>query len=211
MVIGLVGRTNVGKSTLFNRLVGTYRAIVTDIAGTTRELLRESTAFEGRSVEVVDSPGLADFEDELQFIQQIINESDVLLFVVDGKGSVTQQDERIKELIVQAGKKPQTILVVNKLDKKVYRDDIAVFLADRYQLGFETVLPLSAQQHEGLEELSETLHELVRAADVEETQEPGEDESPVVPLAIVGRPNVGKSTLLNTLSGEYLAHVQDTP
>lgn len=211
MIIWLVGRTNVGKSTLFNRILWTYRAIVTDIAGTTRELLRDIVDLDGRRLEIVDSPWLADFEEELQFISQIINESDIVLFVVDGKGGVTQQDERIKELIVQAWKKHATMLVVNKLDKKVYRDDIAVFLADRYQLGFEVVIPLSAQQHEWFEDFYETLRERIGAETMTDDEKTSEEKEATIPLAIIGRPNAGKSTLLNTLSGEYVAHVQDLP
>jgi len=83
--IGLVGRTNVGKSTLFNRLLGTFRAIVTDIAGTTRELLHEEGHIKHIPVTFVDSPGLADFEQEVVFLKEIIATSDIILFVVDGK------------------------------------------------------------------------------------------------------------------------------
>ncbi|MEI7478417.1 MAG: GTPase [bacterium] len=84
MKLGLVGAANVGKSTLFNRLIGTYRAIVTNIAGTTRELLRDRSTWEElKNVEIIDSPGLLDFHEELPFIEQIIAESDILLFVVD--------------------------------------------------------------------------------------------------------------------------------
>lgn len=153
MKIGLVGRTNVGKSTLFNRLLGTYRAIVTEIAGTTREILSETTTLRDKPVVLLDSPGLANFEDELRFIEQIVNEADILLFVVDGKQELTTQDKRIQELIHQAHKKARTLLVVNKLDSKVDHPDLDELIAEYYALGFDQIVPISAQQIEGVEEL----------------------------------------------------------
>ncbi len=83
MKLGLIGATNVGKSTLFNRLIGTHRAIVTDIAGTTRDIITDNTEFGGVTVQVSDSPGLDNFSEELIFINKIIKNSDYLLFVVD--------------------------------------------------------------------------------------------------------------------------------
>ena len=100
MRIGLVGAANVGKSTLFNRLIGTYRAIVTNIAGTTRELLRDySQREELKGVEVIDSPGLLDFSDELAFIEQIIHDADILFFVIDAKTGIGAKEEQIAAMI----------------------------------------------------------------------------------------------------------------
>lgn len=211
--VWLIGRTNVGKSTLFNRLLGTYRAIVTDISGTTRELLREEVDLLGRHVELVDSPWLAEFEDELQFIEQIIDESDVLCFVVDGKEWITEFDRRIFDLIMKKWVKEKTMLVVNKLDKKVYREDVEMFYADWYTLWFVTTLPLSAQQNEGIEDLVEriVISLPITADELDGETKPRELDENTLPLAIVGKPNSGKSTLMNTLVGEYVSHVQDTP
>lgn len=101
MKIGLIGATNVGKSTLFNRLLGSFRAIVTDIHGTTRELLRDrSILSELEGVMLIDSPGLDHFEQELPYIQQIIDEADILLFVMDGKKGMSAKEEKIHEMVV---------------------------------------------------------------------------------------------------------------
>lgn len=117
MKLGLVGAANVGKSTLFNRLIGTYRAIVTNIAGTTRELLRDYSQWEEmKGVEIIDSPGLIDFHEELEFVQQIIQDSDMLFFVIDAKVGIGAKEEQIAGMIMAAGKKHKTVLVVNKLE-----------------------------------------------------------------------------------------------
>lgn len=107
---------------------------MTDIAGTTRELLREEAVIAGTPVTLIDSPGLEHFAQELPFLQEIIDTADVLLFVVDGKLSLSQQDEKIKEMIMQANKKSRTILVVNKLDAQVYSRKIVSLLSDFYAL-----------------------------------------------------------------------------
>lgn len=246
--IGLVGRTNVGKSTLFNRLLGTFRAIVTDIAGTTRELLHEEGSVKDIPVTFVDSPGLASFEEEIKFLQQIIVEADLILFVWDGKAGVTAQEQKIADLIFSAGKKDKTFLVVNKLDQKVNSDAGNMLLADRYQLWLSEVYAVSAKQYEGVEELRDRLYDRIDALytgikttgqvetmgkkskkllaedfwkfesrrhdeDEENESKTGSaktDENPFatqLPLVIVGRPNVGKSTLLNTLVGDEIAQV----
>lgn len=213
MIIWLVGRTNVGKSTLFNRLVGTYRAIVTDIAGTTRELLREEVDFARKHATFVDSPGLEDFALEQKFIQEIIDEADLLLFVVDGKGEIGEQDYLIRDMIIAAGKIKKTLLIVNKLDGQVYGKKATLLLADRYALWFEHILPTSAKQEEGMVDVFEWLVSLASRVGIEQKREKttSDIDPNDVKLALVGRPNVGKSTLLNTLTGEELARVQDTP
>ncbi len=213
MIVGLVGRTNVGKSTLFNRLLGTFRAIVTDIPGTTRELLREETIINGRDVTLVDSPWLDTFAQELPFLQEIIDTADIILFVIDGKWSITQQDEHIKDMIMRANKKSRTILVANKMDSKVYSRNVMSSLSEFYALGFEEVIPVSAFQEEGINELRDHTKALADKQGIEKKNkiQPNPGEKKPIPLAIVGRPNVGKSTLLNTLTGEQFAHVEDTP
>lgn len=210
--IGLVGRTNVGKSTLFNRLLWTFRAIVADIAWTTRELLHEEGKVRDIPVIFVDSPGLADFEQEVVFLKEIIDTADIILFVGDGKQGITSQEEKIAALIFSAGKKDKTLVAVNKMDKKVWSSAGDMILAERYQLGFSDVYGLSAQQYEGVEEFRDTLYE--RLQGIQYAQERVwivEDNSSTkdtdLPLVIVGRPNVGKSTLLNTLIGEEIAQV----
>ncbi len=213
MIVGLIGRTNVGKSTLFNKLLGTFRAIVTDIPGTTRELLREEAVIQGQTVTLVDSPWLDSFAQEIPFLQEIIDTADILLFVIDGKWWLTQQDEQIKEMILRANKKSCTILVANKMDSKVYSKTITTALSDYYALWFDTVMPISAFQDHGIDELRDEVNLLAqkRKIPVKKFVHKKEDEKKSLPLAIVGRPNVGKSTLLNRLTGEQFAAVEDTP
>ncbi len=206
--IGLVGRTNVGKSTLFNRLLGTFRAIVTDIAGTTRELLHEEGHIKHIPVTFVDSPGLADFEQEVVFLKEIIATSDIILFVVDGKQWVTSQEEKIAQMIFGAGKKDKTMVVVNKMDQKVYSSAGGMILADWYGMWFSDVYAASAQQYEGVEELRDAIYDRLTALDADAGIAVAEDtENKPLPLVIVGRPNVWKSTLLNTLLGDVIAQV----
>jgi GTP-binding protein len=133
------------------------RAIITDIAGTTRELLIDDGKIFETPVIVVDSPGLEHFGQEKMFIDQIIEMADILLFVVDRRQGVSPQEQEIAEMIFKSGKKAQTIVLVNKLENKVYQDTVYEFLADRYSLGFEEVMPISAKQGEGVEELFEHL------------------------------------------------------
>lgn len=208
MKIWLVGRTNVGKSTLFNRLLWSYRAIVTDISGTTRELLREESVLGHKDILLIDSPGLENVEEEMQFIQEIIQECDILLFVIDGKADLWEQEYRIREMILENGKKDQTILVANKLDDKVYHGKADIFLSEFYSLGFGYITPISAEQQQWLEQLVRTITAMPHRKD---TPAHISEHSIDIPLAILWRPNVGKSTLLNRLMGEELSYVQDEP
>jgi GTP-binding protein len=239
LTIGILGRTNVGKSTLFNRMLGTFRAIVTDIPGTTREIIAEDTMLVGIPVTLLDSPWLADFEEEIPFLQRIIEASDVLLFVGDGKLGRSAQDDQIAHMILSSGKKEKTIVIVNKMDGKIYGRSNELALSEWREFGFDELVAVSAQQHEWLEQLSDVLtthctplylalknsawqahhdehiahpqpgspvedthnHEKTVAAD------DTEGEQAFLPLVIIGRPNTGKSTLLNTLVGEDLSVV----
>ncbi len=202
--VWVVGRVNVGKSTLFNRVLGTFRAIVTDIPGTTRELLIENATLWGKPFLLIDSPGLEDIASELTFIDQIIAQADVLFFVVDGRAGPTPQDDMIKQHILRAGMQKKTALVANKLDQKVGTRKEALLLAERYDRGFDPIIAVSAQQGDGIDTVQEYI--LPHLAKVPKSRE----EPPAhIPLAIVGRPNTGKSTLLNTLLGEQIAAVSD--
>jgi GTP-binding protein len=199
------------------------RAIITDIAGTTRELLIDDGKIFETPVIVVDSPGLEHFGQEKMFIDQIIEMADILLFVVDRRQGVSPQEQEIAEMIFKSGKKAQTIVLVNKLENKVYQDTVYEFLADRYSLGFEEVMPISAKQGEGVEELFEHLQrEFIQNTlvlqpwweddgNINEEDLWDDDIDRTIPFVIVGRPNVGKSSLINALVGKYVAHVQDQP
>lgn len=163
MKIGLVGATNVGKSTLFNRLLGSYRAIVTDIHGTTRELLRDRSILqELEGTEIIDSPGLDHFEQELPYIQTIIDDADILLFVLDGKKGMSAKEEKIHEMILASGRKEKTIVVVNKLEGNFIDKKYTLAMADYYTLGYKETIGVSAKHGENLDMLLEEIHVLAK-------------------------------------------------
>ncbi len=205
--IWLLGRTNVWKSTLFNKLIGNHRAIITDIAGTTREFLVDEIVLWSQYYEITDAPWLDTFEQEIPFLEHIIQESDLLLFVVDGKQEIWKNDQHIKQMIMKANKMHQTVLLVNKLDGKVYSDEVFSLLAEWYQLWFEHVVALSAEQAEWIESVRDMIQELIPD---DQSWTIDTDQS-YIPLAILWKPNAWKSTLINALSGEWIATVSDTP
>jgi GTP-binding protein len=191
--VAIVGRPNVGKSTLFNRLVGKRQAIVHDLPGVTRDRITGIAALTGdRHVQVVDTGGLMlEADDPLGLSQQVflaVEESDLLLFVVDGKSGLVSADEAVWERLRRSNK--PVILVVNKADTREARERFPEF----YSLGIGQQLLLSAEHGGGIEDLREAL-----ALAIPEQPEGPAPEAPTV--AIVGRPNVGKSSLLNKISG----------
>lgn len=197
-----------GKSTLFNRLIGTYRAIVTDIAWTTRELLRDFSQWEEmKGVEIIDSPGLLDFAEELDFIHQIIEESDILFLVVDGKMGIGSREQQIAAMIIAAGKKNRTVLVVNKMEWNLTDKKYAVALADFYVLGFDEVVGVSAKEWENIDVLLELVQLQIKKSG--KKLEIRKDDA--VQIAIVGKPNSGKSTLMNYLAKKVVSHVSERP
>jgi GTPase len=208
MKLWLVGAANVGKSTLFNRLLGTYRAIVTDIAGTTRELLRDYSQWqEMKWVEIVDSPGLLDFKEELEFIKQIIAESDILFFVIDGKAWIWAKEQQISEMLIASGKKSKVVLVVNKLEWSLFGGKYEMALADFYALWFEHVIGISAKAGDNID----LLLEIVQSFKKTMTTTDAIKKDDAVAIAIVWKPNSGKSTLMNYLAKEVVSHVSPTP
>lgn len=214
MKIGLIGATNAGKSTLFNRLIGQFRAIVTDIAGTTTDILSHQLEVEGLGVlTFFDSPGLGDFEDELPFIEKIVKSSDLLLFVIDDTVGVSAKDEHILSLINTYEKRNQTFLVINKLDVKRKADQIDLAISDYYALGIPVVIGLSAKRERNITELEDAITDYSVKQKEENPESLEKSESSLshrgMGIAIVGKPNSGKSTLLNTLVGKDLAKVED--
>ena len=191
--VAIVGRPNVGKSTLFNRLVGKRQAIVHDMPGVTRDRITGIAGLVGdRHVQVVDTGGLMlEADDPLGLSQQVflaVEESDLLLFLVDGKAGLVPADEVVWEKLRRSNK--PVILVVNKADTREARERFSEF----YSLGIGQQLLLSAEHGSGVEDLREAL-----ALALPEQPEGPAPEAPTV--AIVGRPNVGKSSLLNKISG----------
>ncbi len=197
--VAVIGRPNVGKSTLFNRLVGRRQAIVHDLPGVTRDrIVGRAEIDDDLSVELIDTGGLVPGDDPLGLGEQVflaIEESDLLLLLVDGKEGLVAADERVWEGVRRRGK--PTVLVVNKADTRAAQEQFGDF----YQLGLKHQLLLSAEHGRGIEELRGVIAELIpRAAET-----PADESIPS--LAIVGRPNVGKSSLLNRLLGQPRALV----
>jgi GTPase len=190
--VAIVGRPNVGKSTLFNRLIGRRKAIVHDMPGVTRDRITGTVELaDDRPIQVVDTGGLVLGDDPLGLSKQVflaVEESDLLLFIVDGREGLVSADEAVWREFRRYGK--PTILVVNKGDTREARERFPEF----YGLGIDRVLLVSAEHGGGIEDLREAL--VLALPDLAEVEQP---EAP--PIAIVGRPNVGKSSLLNKISG----------
>ncbi len=203
----IIGRPNVGKSSLFNRLAGRRRALIHDMPGMTRDRISEMAKLEdGRTFELIDTGGLEYGENPLSaFAGEIrgqamraVETADVILFVVDGDAGLLPEDEEIaRELRPHAEK---VILVVNKLDKRTAQEGEPEF----YALGLEPLIAISAEHGLAFEDLTEEI--ATRLPDEPSEAEEDDEERPVR-LAIIGRPNVGKSSLLNRLVGDERAVV----
>jgi len=163
MKIGLVGSTNVGKSTLFNRLIGQFRAIVTDIPGTTTDIIKHKLHLEnGGVLQFFDSPGLLDFTDELPYISKIVQDSDFLLFLVDDSVGVTAKEQHILELIRSEEKQDKTLLIINKLDVKWKEHQYDLAVADYYDLGIPNIIGISAKLENNLSEIEDALMKIYK-------------------------------------------------
>src|ERR1043165_5985797 len=203
----IVGRPNVGKSTLFNRLAGKRKALIHDLPGMTRDRLSEVVALDdGRRYELTDTGGLeygdtpmSAFADEIRAqAKRALQNADLILFVVDGASGVMAEDRDIaQELRPDAAR---TLLLVNKVDRKDAEESVPEF----YELGFERVMAISAEHGEGVDDVVDAIAEIVPPESV--AAEESADDAPVR-LAIIGRPNVGKSSLLNRLLGDERAVV----
>jgi GTP-binding protein len=201
-LIAIVGRPNVGKSTLFNRLIGQRRSIVTDEPGITRDRIYGIVGWHGRSYEIVDTGGIIPGEESeipqriLEQAQIAIDSASLILLVVDGRTSITAPDQELARLLRRTGK--SVFLVVNKIDSEKQTAETSEF----YRLGLDHVFPISAEHGRGITELLDEV-----AISVPAPVETDEDASGEIRVSIIGRPNVGKSTLLNKLVGEERAMV----
>jgi GTP-binding protein len=190
--VAIVGRPNVGKSTLFNRLLGRRQAIVHDLPGITRDRITGIAHLnDDRPIQIVDTGGLVPGDDPLGLNEQVflaVEESDLLLFVVDGRQGLVSADEEVWSHFRRSGK--PALLVVNKADTREARNRFPEF----YALGIDQQILISAEHGAGIEDLREAL-----ALTLPEIPDIPTPDAP--PIAIVGRPNVGKSSLLNKISG----------
>jgi GTP-binding protein len=197
-LVAIVGRPNVGKSTLFNRLIGERRAIVGDEPGITRDRIYGLVEWAGRRFSLIDTGGIVPDDDAVipaNIFRQAgmaIDEAAVLIWVVDARTGVTQLDEELVRLLRETGK--HVLVAANKTDSSKLESESTEF----YRFGFDEVFPVSAEQGIGVGELLDSVVELL---DMDQDQD--DDEGPrELRLAIVGRPNVGKSSLLNRILGE---------
>lgn len=205
-LIAIVGRPNVGKSTLFNRLVGERRSIVGDEPGITRDRIYGETEWGGQRFAVVDTGGIVPEDDAVipaNILKQAgfaINEAWALVWVVDVRAGATPLDEELARLLRTTGK--TVIVAANKADAVRLEADAGEF----HRFGFADVIPVSAEQGDGAAELLDALVARFKAGELSRDAGADEEEGDAAPrevrLAIVGRPNVGKSSLLNRLLGE---------
>ena len=202
--VAIVGRPNVGKSTIFNRIVGERISIVEDVAGVTRDRIYSSADWLSHDFNLIDTGGI-DIGDE-PFLEQIrsqaeiaIDEADVIIFLVNGREGVTDADEQVAKILYKT-KKP-IVLAVNKIDNPDMRD----MIYDFYSLGFGDPYPISGSHGLGLGDL---LDEVAKSF-----PEPGDEaiEDDVIRFSLIGRPNVGKSSLVNAFLGEDRVIVSNIP
>ncbi len=200
-VIALVGRPNVGKSTLFNRLVGSKEAIIEDTPGVTRDRIYGTAKFLDYSFFVIDTGGIeiedGGFNTEIKGQAELaIYESDIVVFVVDGKEGLTASDYTVRDILLKSGKK--VIVAINKADSKLFKENEYDF----YSLGFDEYVKISAEQNTGIYDLLETV-----TKDFNKIEEEYDEET--IKFSIIGRPNVGKSSLVNAILNEERVIVSD--
>ena len=193
-IVAIVGRPNVGKSTLFNVIAGDSIAIVKDTPGVTRDRIYAKASWLTKEFSVIDTGGIelenASFTTQIKMQAEIaIEEADVIVFVVNGREGITKEDEYVARLL-QKSRKP-IILVVNKIDDNQFRDYIYEF----YALGVGDPIPVSGSHGIGIGDL---LDQIINQLDLQD-EETNEDE---ISFSIIGRPNVGKSSLTNAILGE---------
>lgn len=206
--IAIVGRPNVGKSTLYNRLAGRRLAIVEDIPGVTRDWQKTQGQLWDINLEIYDTAGLEGFESEIikdQIVIQtmnVLNDVDVILMVIDSREPILASDRKLAQMLRRLQK--PLILIANKCEGKRKQEGYL----ESFTLGIGEPIPFSAAHGEGLDDLYQGLSPYVQDQEFEEIQATSKDQ---LKLAIVGRPNVGKSTLINALMGEERLLTGDQP
>ena len=199
--VALVGRPNVGKSTLFNKLAGKKISIIEDTPGVTRDRIYSEIEYNGYRFNLIDTGGIdvskEVFNDEIKVQVEIaIDEADVIIFLVDGLESLTQNDYVVRDMLMRSGKK--VIVAINKTDNKLSQEH----KYDFYELGFSDYIEISGEHSRGISDLMELV-----CADFPKNIEVDEDKR--LKFSIIGRPNVGTSSLVNALIGEERVIVSD--
>lgn len=198
--VALVGRPNVGKSTLFNKIVGKKIAIIEDLPGVTRDRIYQEATYNNKKFYLIDTGGIdaskMRFNDEIKMQAEIaIKDADIVVFIVDGKEGLTSNDLMVRDLLRKSNKK--VIVAINKIDNK----ESANHIYDFYELGFDTYIPISSIHNTGYIELMEEItKDFTEKEDIEDTR---------LKFSIIGRPNVGKSSLMNALLNEERVVVSD--
>lgn len=193
--VALVGKPNVGKSTLFNRLAGKRISIIEDTPGVTRDRIYSLCGYMDYKFHLIDTGGIdlgnEDFNKEIRVQAELaIDEADVIIFIVDGKEELGANDYLIRDILKKNGKK--VIVAINKMDSKNAKDNVYNF----YSLGFEHYIPISAEANNGIYNLMDEV--VSNFKDVKDI----EYDSDIVKFCVIGRPNVGKSSLVNALLNE---------
>ncbi len=205
-IVAIVGRPNVGKSTLFNRITRTTDALVDDFPGVTRDRHYGDASWNDVEFTLVDTGGFTegdDFADEIRIqVGQAICDADVVILLLDGKEGVSPFDKDILNLL--RGMNKPTFYAVNKIDGA----EQEIYLSEFYQLGLETLFPLSAEHRYGLGDLLDELVNVLSGL-VPVSREDRDEE--MIRMAVVGRPNVGKSSLINRILGQNRLLVSDIP
>jgi GTP-binding protein len=200
--VALVGKPNVGKSTLFNRIAGKRISIIEDTPGVTRDRIYSLVSYNDHKFHLIDTGGIdlgnEDFNKEIRIQASLaMDEADVIVFIVDGKDSLGPNDYLIKDMLKKSNKK--VIVAINKVDSKSASLNIYSF----YELGFDEYIPISAEQNSGIYNLLDKIVE-----DFKDVSDIEYDES-VIKFSVIGRPNVGKSSLVNALLNEERAIVSN--
>src|SRR2546425_4029715 len=212
--LAIVGRPNVGKSTLFNRIVGSRRAIVGDESGITRDRLYGEAEWRGQRLRVVDRGGI--IPDEKDFIpaevfrqaRVALQEAGAIVMVVDGRTELAASDLELARLLLKTGK--PLFLAINKIDTEKQQ----ALANEFHRLGIRELFPISAEHGRGVDDLLDAVLEALPSEDritTEDTKDTGEESASEIKVAIIGHPNVGKSTLLNRLTGSERAIVSPVP
>jgi len=205
-IVALIGRPNVGKSTLFNRITRRRDAIVDPTPGVTRDRHYARVEYEGHPFTLVDTGGIDDDDDVItghirEQAMRAIDEADIILFLMDGRQGLTPSDQEIANLLRRVEKEKKVFFLVNKIDAPELEVEL---LSPFYELGVEELLPLSADHGYGFRSLMEAL-----VQHLEQQESPVELPEGTVKLAFLGRPNVGKSSMINAIIGQERMVVSD--